>query len=710
MPEYGVTEPGVWPRFAHTVSFADAGGVGYRRAQSEAAHRVRAMSVEALPLSVAATPQRVASVLVDTGLAHLDREFEYAIPEELADDSVAPGVRVKVRFAGRDLDGFVVAVKDEAEHTGRLTPLRRVVSAESVLTPAVLAAATEIARMYAGVTGDVLRLAIPPRHARAEKALPVPGPTADELPSVGGEEVSTAWATYPAGSALVRRLAAGESPWAAWGALPAVDPADDWPAALADVAAATVRSGRGVILLAPDHRDVARLDSAVTDRLGRGRHALLTSDQGPQARYTAFLKALRGHVPIVIGTRAAAWAPVRDLGLIAWWDDGDDLWEEPRAPYAHVRDIVRVRAEIEGAALLAASFARSVTIQSWVEADVVKEVVAPRETVRAAAPRVLVASDEHERNLDPVVARARIPGLAWRTAKNALNDGPVLIQVPRRGYVPSLACQHCRRRAQCTRCGGTLGLTGRDGVMQCRLCHERETSFRCPQCNGRTVRALVIGARRTAEELGRAFPGVPVHTSGASSVLSTVDAEPALVIATPGAEPVARDGYTAALLLDAWALLDRPSIDAGVEAVRRWMGAAALVRGADSGGVAVLCGVPPHGPVPAVEALSRWDAPWLAARELADRRELALPPASVMALVTGGRRAVAAVAEGGLPGGVEPLGPVLAPGDTARLVLRAPDDASGDLAAYLRGVRSTALARKDEDVVSIRMRVPDPTG
>ncbi len=648
----------------------------------------------------------VAAVLVDTGLAHLDRAFEYSIPEELA-DSVAPGVRVKVRFAGRDLDGFVIELRDVAEHPGRLQPIRRVVSAEPVLTPPVLAAAEQLAQLYAGVTGDVLRLAVPPRHARAERALPVEPPETAPL-DIDATDVE-AWTRYPAGPALIRRLEAGKSPWASWSAIPAPDPATDWPAALAEAAAATAAGGRGAILLVPDHRDVARLDAALQSLVGKGRHVVLTAEQGPQARYTAFLKVLRGHVPIVIGTRAAAWAPVRGLGLIAWWDDGDDLWDEPRAPYPHIRDVVRTRCEIEGAALVTGGFGRSVPIQSWVETGVVKDVVAGRATVRGAAPRVLVAGDEHERDLDPVVARARIPGLAWRTAKSALEHGPVLIQVPRRGYVPALACQHCRRRAQCRRCGGTLGVAGRSDRLVCRLCHAREDDFRCMQCNGRSVRALVIGARRTAEELGRAFPGVPVHTSGAGTVLASVDGAPSIVIATPGAEPVAEGGYAAALLLDAWALLDRPSIDAGVEALRRWMGAAALVRGASAGGAVVLCGAPPHGPVPAVEALSRWDAPWLASRDLADRTALALPPSTVMGVVTGDRRAVSAVAEGDLPEETALLGPVLASDDSARLVLRVPARRSGELAAYLSAVRKTALARKADEIPSIRMRVADPT-
>lgn len=256
-------------------------------------------------------------------------------------------------------------------------------------------------------------------------------------------------------------------------------------------------------------------------------------------------------------------------------------------------------------------------------------------------------------------------------------------------------------------------MTRRDTALVCRLCHTRDGDYRCPQCNGRTVRALVVGTRRTAEELARAFPGVPVHTSGAGTVLGVVSPEPSIVIATPGAEPLAEGGYSAALLLDAWALLDRPSIDASVEAFRRWAAAAALVQGPTEGGRVVLCGVPGHGDVPAVEALSRWDASWLAARELRDRRELQLPPSTVMAVVTGARRAVEAVADSDLPDAVTVLGPEpdVASGTSGgwRLILRTPDAGAEALARYLRAVRRTAAAKKTEDPVTIRMRVPDPT-
>ena len=115
--------------------------------------------------SPAARP--VAVVVVDSGLAHLDHPFEYAVPPEL--DTVAvPGVRVRVRFAGRDVDGFVVERRAIAEHPGRLTALRRVVSPEPVLTQRLLVTARAVADHYGGTLSDVLRLAVPKRHAAAE--------------------------------------------------------------------------------------------------------------------------------------------------------------------------------------------------------------------------------------------------------------------------------------------------------------------------------------------------------------------------------------------------------------------------------------------------------------------------------------------------------------------------------------------------------------
>ncbi len=84
-------------------------------------------------------------------------------------------------------------------------------------------------------------------------------------------------------------------------------------------------------------------------------------------------------------------------------------------------------------------------------------------------------------------------------------------------------------------------------------------------------------------------------------------------------------GYAAAILLDTWALLGRPSLRAAEEALRRWMNAAALVRPGRDGGQVVLMADPA---VSAVQALIRWDAATHAERELAERACCASRPRS----------------------------------------------------------------------------------
>ncbi len=173
--------------------------------------------------------------------------------------------------------------------------------------------------------------------------------------------------------------------------------------------------------------------------------------------------------------------------------------------------------------------------------------------------------------------------------------------------------------------------------------------WRCPRCGHDKLRATITGAVRTAEELGRAFPGVKVRTSGGDLVLPRVPAQPALVIATPGAEPLA--DYAAALLLDGWALLSRPSLRAGEEALRRWLAAAALVRPGRHGP-----GARRRGAV-GTQALVRWDPVTFAERDLAERAELGFPPAVRMAAVSGEPAAVASVING-VDQAFEVLGPV----------------------------------------------------
>ena len=675
----------------------------------------------------------VARVLLESSLPHLDRPFDYSVPADLA-VAAAPGVRVRVRFSGQELNGYVLERAAESDSGHTLVPLLKVVSPVAVLTPELKELAGRVAARYAGTVSDVLRVAIPPRVVKVEKELAAadadgeapggeraePEPVQAHAPvqdPAGGPARTEylAWSQYRNGNAFLRHLSAGGSPRAVLSALQGFG-TGGWPRLVAGAVAAVRQSGRGAVVVLPDYRDLDRVQAALEELLPAGDVARLTADDGQTPRYRSYLRVLNGTAGVAVGTRSAAYAPVRDLGLVVCWDDGDDLHIEQRSPYAHTREVLLLRAEQEGAACLLAGHSRSTEAQRLVDVGWAMPVEAERPVVRSTVPRVLNTADSFEQERDPLARIARLPGAAWRAAKEGLERGPVLVQVARSGYAPSLICDTCREPARCQACQGPLAIAGASGssaVPQCRWCSAPAPAWRCSHCNNTRLRRGATGVLRTAEELGRAFPGKPVVTSSGDHVKATVPDTGSLVVATVGAEPVAAGGYAAALLLDGDSLLRRENLRAGEDAVRRWFNAASLVRPAAEGGIVVITA----DDTAAVGALLRWDPAGYAQRELGLRGELQLPPAVRVASVTGGSTAVGhftsevtrRLTAEGVELRVAGPAPLLsgqaatAGGGDVRTLFFIPYSQAGTVTQILRAVKAASAAKRTEDPVQLRL-------
>jgi primosomal protein N' (replication factor Y) len=406
------------------------------------------------------------------------------------------------------------------------------------------------------------------------------------------------------------------------------------------------------------------------------------------------------------------FAPVVDLGLVCVWDDGDDLLSDPHAPYPHARDVAAIRVTQRGAGLLLGSYSRTAEVQSWVGRNWLHPIALTADLARTEAPAVRVAADDDfalER--DPAARAARLPHQVFSVVRAGLAQGPILVQVPRAGYVVSLSCQTCREPVRCPHCRGRVRTDSSPGsgdpLTTCTWCGRAVLGWSCPNCGGTRWRSTRVGSERTAEELGKAFPGTTVRQSSLGKVLTTVGSEPCLVVATPGAEPVADGGYAAALLLDTSVLLNRPDLRAAEEALRRWFLATALVRPASDGGTVLAVG--PSGSRP-LQALTRVDPVGFAERELADRVGAELPPAVFLAVAQGEWAALTELAGvvADVPGAIA-LGPALVVATEdgadrlARLVIRAPLASGPPLVATLRAFLAARSARKDQRQLRIKV-------
>lgn len=603
-----------------------------------------------LPVSQGPQPAMiVARVMIDSSLPQLDRLFDYSIPDRLRSEA-QPGVRVRVplRSIGRIAEGFIVELAPPGEYRGALSELDAVLSPVRVLTPEVWAIARKVADRAAGSASDVVRLAVPKRQVRVEKAwlaarvtaeprVAIPAFTPQEIPDHDTARVDLAISRGG-------RLAIDAMPLIT--ELPTGQWVGRWAVTMAALATRALASGGSAILAVPDYRDQQQLVAALSAVLPTERIVELDAKQSNPDRYRATLTCLGAEPLAIVGNRSVIYAPAAKLALIALWDDGDPLHVEPLSPYVHARDAALVRQGLQQSALVLLGHSRSTDVERLVEIGWVESLP----PTRAYLPKVIPTA--HQTSKDHLAEQARIPSAAWQQLKAALEHGPVLVQVARPGYAPRLSCRSCGESARCGRCQGPLGVKTARSVPACQWCGRLAGNWVCSTCDGTTLRLVGQGSARTADELGRAFPGVLVIIADGDHPVLSVSARPALVIATRGAEPIADGGYRAILLLDGEGMLARESLRVGEDCLRWWSNAIAL---AAPGASSIIVGV---GGMLAT-ALATWRLAAYARSELADRRALRFPPAVRVATIIGDPESIerATVAVGRLER-VDVLGPV----------------------------------------------------
>jgi primosomal protein N' (replication factor Y) (superfamily II helicase) len=574
-----------------------------------------------------------ARVVVDVAPAHLDRPFDYRVPEG---EVVGVGSRVRVDFAGRRRVGWVVGTA--AAPTTDPDRVRDLVAVDGPLAwfdAEDLPLHRWIADRWAGTHADVLRHALPKRLVSEEQ----PGAPASAPPPPLDEQLldrpaaADRWAPYDAAALL----AAVDAP-----APPDAGPAF-WLRPLGDA-------------------DVAAL----------------------AARHRAFLRGRNGGARLVVGERGAVLHPLRDLGLVLVDDEANPAYKERRAPRHHARDVALARARRAGAAAVLLGDLPSANLWRLLADGHVTAVAADRATERRHAPRVTVVDRGDPR---PGAQRTRFSDRTASALTATVRAGGAAVVVAARGGQGSaLACQRCRTRLACPVCAGSVRPrrpAGERPVWECPACTWDGRPFACPECGDERSAPLAAGAGRLAQELARSHPEAEVARMEGFDAPGPTD-RPAIGVMTRGSA-VTRPGWLAGqpagavVLPDADAFVGRPSMDAAEDGLRLWFAVARWAAGDDaSQGVLLQTREPAH---PAVQALVRWDPVGFWEREAPRRAELRYPPAASLLRLSAppaDARAVVAELRAALPAGDTVLGP-----DPGGAALVKTGDLRGTLAALL---------------------------
>jgi primosomal protein N' (replication factor Y) len=263
--------------------------------------------------------------------------------------------------------------------------------------------------------------------------------------------------------------------------------------------------GRSAILLVPEigltPAAAANLHNLFGDEV-----AILHSALSPGERADQWRRIRAGDARIVVGTRSAVFAPVRDPALIVVDEEHDSSYKQEETPRYHGRDVAVMRGKLAGAAVVLASATPSLesyhnTRQGRYELIELRQRVEQRPLPEVEV--VDMRAEFHETGEERIFSRQLAQEVRQRLERNQ----QAMILLNRRGYSPVVLCRACGETVECRDCAIALTHHKRANTLICHYCGYRRSVPRlCPKCNSEHIFFLGTGSEKLEERLHQEFP------------------------------------------------------------------------------------------------------------------------------------------------------------------------------------------------------------
>ena len=270
-----------------------------------------------------------------------------------------------------------------------------------------------------------------------------------------------------------------------------------------------LEKGRGVILLLPEIALTPQSVSIFCARYGE-RVSVIHSGLSSGERYDAFCRIREGRSDVVIGTRSAVFAPVKNLGAIIIDEEQEHTYKSDQNPKYHARDIARYRCNHHKALMLLASATPSLESYRKAKEGIYSLVRLTKRYGNALLPSVEIADMRQETgkgNLSPMGEK-----LARELCRVTEADEQAILFLNRRGYHHLLSCRSCGGAVTCPGCSVAMTYhtkkgTYSEGEMVCHWCGRRMPLPKiCPTCKSEHLARMGFGTQRVEEELQALLP------------------------------------------------------------------------------------------------------------------------------------------------------------------------------------------------------------
>ena len=269
-----------------------------------------------------------------------------------------------------------------------------------------------------------------------------------------------------------------------------------------------IEKGKSVIVLVPEIALTPQTISIFNKRYGN-KVALLHSGMSLSQRTDEWRRINNGEAKVVVGTRSAIFAPVKNIGLIIIDEEQEHTYKSEQTPKYHARDVAKFRAKYHNALLILASATPS--IESYTNAKIGKYNLnkLTKRYGNAHLPEVKTVdmrTELFEGNKSPIS----------RELENAINGclergEQAILLMNRRGHNTLITCSECGEVATCPNCSISLNYHSANGRLMCHYCgYSVENTYTCVKCGSKHVRYLGIGTQRIEEELQEKFPNANI--------------------------------------------------------------------------------------------------------------------------------------------------------------------------------------------------------
>jgi primosomal protein N' (replication factor Y) len=266
-----------------------------------------------------------------------------------------------------------------------------------------------------------------------------------------------------------------------------------------------LQAGRQVLVLVPEIALTPQTLARFEARFGRAD--VIHSNMTDRARLTTWLKAKRGELSILIGTRSAILTPFFDLGLIVVDEEHDVSFKQQDGLRYSARDVAVKRAQQLGIPLVLGSATPSFESLHNARTGRYRRLELTRRAGGAQMPGYNLL-DLRGRQLDAGLSEElySVIGRHLRAGNQAL------VFLNRRGFAPCLVCANCGWQAECPACERPLTLHRHPPALICHHCGRREPdATACPECGHNSLIPVGQGTQRAEAGLARHFPDVAVY-------------------------------------------------------------------------------------------------------------------------------------------------------------------------------------------------------